>query len=134
MSAGHEVKASWGGVSFWVSAIQGSRPRRIAKYTGAFRDGATTEDMGRNPRVEVFTVYLDRDTFIKLENAVDTKKVQLFTHPIFGSFNARLNILNYSKGPKSLLQVSIEVTEEKAQALSADYSDSSPDKQRHGRM
>lgn len=117
MAAGYEVPCMWAGVEFWAVSMSGSANRRWAVYTAAYREGAEQEDLGRDARTEMYQTTLDRETFQKLEKAVNAKQVRLWQHPIFGSFNARVRITQYAKTSKSRISATIEVQEYKAQDI-----------------
>jgi prophage DNA circulation protein len=88
------VTASFGGVEFAVEKTSDPLMRRWAEHKYPWKDGADIEDMGREPRRTTLTAIFLGDSAStdlgKLMLVIDAGKSATFTHPLLGSWTARM--------------------------------------------
>lgn len=105
------AQAQIGDVKFWATGASGpGGQRRVVQYTGVGVEGAFTEDLGSDARVEQLTAIVDEDTYTSLINLRDAGNVVTAVHPLFGVMQARLAI-EYQAGPDEMVDVTITLTE-----------------------
>lgn len=88
--------ASFGGATFHCERVSDSLVRRWARYAYPYRDGVDVEDMGREPRETTITAVFAGPDYQSdlgaLLLVVDDGEPATFTHPLFGSWQARANL------------------------------------------
>ena len=96
-------QSSFGGVQLWLSRISTTRSRSLVKHSPSAGDDHTVQDRGRElteARASVLLDWMDGDDLSptdrlrKLLALVDDKP-RLFSHPIEGSFLARVGPFTY---------------------------------------
>jgi prophage DNA circulation protein len=86
--------ASFRGLSFEVLSIRDSITRRVVEHKFPYRDGASLEDTGREPRP--FDIEGDFISDNYLEELINFSKIAdegatgPFVHPLFGTFQAKV--------------------------------------------
>jgi prophage DNA circulation protein len=122
------VKASYAGISFWAESVSGRAPRRVIEHQSFGRTGSDTEDTGAPSRRDTISARMDYDSYIDLYKAVHGGKPRLFTHPIFGSWQARASIDSDSVEARrpGVVTFSITFTEHKTAALATPKASKSP--------
>ena len=115
------VPVSYAGIKFSAETIQGSRARRITEHQAYGRSGADTEDTGRNAYRDQIAARLDLATYKRLMNVINQGKVRTFTHPVFGTYKARVHVVTDSMGASrtaGAINFQAEVIEDVSQPLS----------------
>ncbi len=129
MTVAIETQAAFGTVKFDALSYSGNRSRRIVEHPAWGRDGADTEDTGRGSQRDTVQAKVSLADFLKLQTLCDKAKVQTFTHPVFGSYKARINIPNRSGSgtEKGVVTTELEFVEEKGQPLAKPTQDETAD-------
>ncbi|MEE9367152.1 MAG: hypothetical protein V3W44_10720 [Dehalococcoidales bacterium] len=106
------AEAQIGPVKFWATRVTPSgNPRRIMQYTGIGVNGAVTEDLGQNARVETWTATVDESVFSKLSFVKSAAEVVTCVHPLFGAFQGRLQDIPYEAGPDDMIDITCIIVE-----------------------
>jgi prophage DNA circulation protein len=122
------LKASFGGFKFWAITWSGPDGRRIVVHQGYGRRGGVTEDTGSDGRHERITALLTVAEYNQVRQIVHSAKVQLFTHPILGSWRARCNIGNRAPSDDvNKLSVELEFIEDTEQPPASPFDDETPE-------
>ena len=101
-----------GNVEFWAtSATPIPSPRRIMQYTGVGVDGAVTEDLGQNARIETLTATVDEDIYSALDKLKKAAKVLMILHPLFGAFEGRILDVVPQAGPDDMVDITVTLVE-----------------------
>ncbi len=110
-------ECTWRGIKFNVQSITDSQRRKRAAYEFPYRDGVKHEDMGREPRPTNFTAVFIGPTYLnevgQLQAEVDTGLKGTFNHPLFGAWEAHVDLGNieHSHDQRDKATVQIEVIE-----------------------
>ncbi len=106
------AEAQIGSVKFWATrATHGGNPRRIAQYTGVGVDGAETEDLGQNAKVETWTGTVDELVYLKLVIVKEAADVVTCVHPLYGAFQGRLQDVIPDIGPNDMVDITCTIIE-----------------------
>jgi prophage DNA circulation protein len=98
--------AQIGTVKFWATSAQtNANPRRIVQYTGIGVDGAATDDLGVNARIETLNAIVDEDIYAQLLTIKNEAKVITMVHPLFGAFEGRLMDVVPNAGPDDMVDI-----------------------------
>ncbi|MFH0901898.1 MAG: DNA circularization N-terminal domain-containing protein [Pseudomonadota bacterium] len=90
--------ASWGDLALDVLTVHDSANQRVVSYEYPRRDGADSEDMGSEARTtEAQLIFFSRagmddpyDRFAAFAAQVKAREPYVFTHPLTGSYDARV--------------------------------------------
>lgn len=111
-------KSSFGGLRLWISRISTDKSRTQIKHELSAGDQFVVQDRGRSlltARVTVLCDYMDGDDLSpidrirKLSSLVDDQP-RVFSHPIEGSFLARVGPFTYEIDDKSVITAEVEFT------------------------
>ena len=106
------AQAQIGSVKFWATRVTPSgNPRRIMQYTGIGVDGAVTEDLGQNAKVETWTATVDELVYLKLVIVKEAANVVTCVHPLFGAFQGRLQDVVPDIGPNDMVDITCTIIE-----------------------
>jgi len=106
------AEADIGGVTFWATSASGpGAPRSIVQHGGIGVTGAVTVDLGRPARTETLKATVDETVFLKLIAVKDAAKVVDITHPLFGTFQGRVQDVPYEAGPDDMVDITVTVIE-----------------------
>lgn len=98
--------AQIGTVKFWATrAATNANPRRIVQYNGIGVDGASTDDLGVNARVETLNAIVDEDIYAQLLTIKNEAKIITMVHPLFGAFEGRLMDVVPDAGPDDMVDI-----------------------------
>jgi len=105
-------EAKIGSVKFWATrATPQPTPRRIAQYGGVGITGATTEDLGKDARVETLTATVDELVFLDLDQIKNTADIVTCVHPLWGVFQGRLVDVVPDAGPDPMVDIVCTIIE-----------------------
>lgn len=110
--------ASWRGIEFQVQTLRDSLTRRLASHEFPYRNGAQHHDMGRTARPTQITAVFMGTTYESdlsaLLQEIDSGLPGTFIHPIFGSWQARLQAssIDHDADSRDMATVSLDVIEE----------------------
>lgn len=106
------VKLTLGSIEIIATDLDGGGTRRIVKHHSIGVDGADLQDMGEDARVDTYNATVSDEIAADLEALrKDAKKITI-THPLFGSYEGRIESLQYKASSKSGVDVVIKTVED----------------------
>lgn len=110
--------ASWGGLELDVVSTQDAGPRTVAIHRAVHRDGGRVEDLGGEPRqtrcrIIFFRRAPDDDPLQRFADFESLKRLgesQTFTHPITGSYEAKVSEFTFTAEAEPRDAIFVECT------------------------
>ncbi len=90
--AENAVPVLFGDVKFDCLSFSQRPPRRLIEHGTPGREGADISDNGRAAVRDTITARMTLDVHKKMRAMADKKKVEIFTHPLLGSYQARASV------------------------------------------